>query len=117
MDDPAANVKRLKFTDHPEVKRFKVVDSVGWEKFPVLPRVYAREIIDPTTSDRNIENLRSYAAARCKAIQLANGVGLLSDDKEDAECWEGAAVHTNESRLLPVGWTKDSARCLTLGVM
>ena len=56
----------------------------------------------------------SYAVFCLKKKQLANGVGLLSDDREDVECWEGAAVHTNESRLLPVVWTKDSAEMFNI---
>eukprot|EP00972_Heterocapsa_arctica_P021742 3197989-Heterocapsa_arctica.AAC.1 len=49
----------------------------------------------------------SQAVARFRAIELANGCGLVNDS-DDSELWMGVqAIHPMESRKLPVIWTNN----------
>eukprot|EP00972_Heterocapsa_arctica_P086862 12805667-Heterocapsa_arctica.AAC.1 len=51
-------------------------------------------------------DLISLAVARFRAIELANGTGVIND-RDDAELWMGVdKIHPMESRKLPVVWTK-----------
>jgi hypothetical protein len=53
-------------------------------------------------------DLISLAVARFRAIELANGDGVIND-ADDVEKWSGVReIHPKESRLLPVVWTSDS---------
>eukprot|EP00972_Heterocapsa_arctica_P020758 3058988-Heterocapsa_arctica.AAC.1 len=52
----------------------------------------------------NITDWTSYAMARYRAIELANGDGLLSDPT-DVEPWRGVdPVHPKECRRPPLVW-------------
>eukprot|EP00972_Heterocapsa_arctica_P079293 11688501-Heterocapsa_arctica.AAC.1 len=56
-------------------------------------------------SDVNIVDVVSYAVARYRAIELANGKGLVSDTC-DTEFWRGVPdIDPNGCRKLPVIWT------------
>eukprot|EP00972_Heterocapsa_arctica_P035571 5234906-Heterocapsa_arctica.AAC.1 len=52
----------------------------------------------------NIGDWTSYAVARYRAIELANGDGLMNDPT-DVEKWRGAdASHPNDNRKTPLIW-------------
>eukprot|EP00972_Heterocapsa_arctica_P009620 1418058-Heterocapsa_arctica.AAC.1 len=52
-------------------------------------------------------DLISLAVARFRAIELANGTGVIND-ADDVEQWMGVdEIHPEESRKLPVLWTND----------
>eukprot|EP00972_Heterocapsa_arctica_P043156 6362802-Heterocapsa_arctica.AAC.1 len=56
----------------------------------------------------NITDWTSYAIARYRAIELANGDGLLSDPT-DVEPWRGVdLVHPKECRRPPLIWESDA---------
>ena len=65
----------------------------------------------PVTRDASTmytRDLISLAVARFRAIELANGMGVINDS-EDVERWMGVdKIHPEESRLPPVVWTSDA---------
>eukprot|EP00972_Heterocapsa_arctica_P064858 9572725-Heterocapsa_arctica.AAC.1 len=55
-----------------------------------------------------IRDLVSLAIARFRAIELANGTGVIND-ADDVDKWTGVIkIHPEESRLPPVVWTSDA---------
>ena len=63
--------------------------------------------LDPFPPDMAAFNLKHFANARRKAVDLADGVGLL-DDPEDTKPWEGVpCVSKNEVRRKPLLWEGD----------
>eukprot|EP00972_Heterocapsa_arctica_P101695 14984437-Heterocapsa_arctica.AAC.1 len=71
-------------------------------------RVKAPKAVDRVDGGNNIDDWTLYAIARYRAIELANGDGLLSDSS-DVEPWHGVALtHPNECRKPPLIWESNT---------
>ena len=85
-------VKRVSFDDDLTVAGANVVDDPEKQGIP-YDTYFGCE--------RNSEKiLRSYAVARYRAIQLANGDGRMFEE-ESPGGWSGAEIHKNENRDRP----------------
>ncbi len=71
------------------------------------------------TSEMRHQNWLAAAEARRRAVELADGRGLMvplpqwrrtSEQQADVdECWDGSAVDLNEVRAHPILWNGESA--------
>ena len=99
-------MKCLRIDDNPNVVKYEVIDATAWSRnFPVS-KGRSKSVQDPLTTIYKKRSLQAYAVGRLKAIQLANGEGRLSEEKQPGG-WDGAEVHKNESRKQPMLWTRD----------
>eukprot|EP00972_Heterocapsa_arctica_P062978 9290690-Heterocapsa_arctica.AAC.1 len=86
-----------------------VVDTPFQDYRYAISRI-RKKPLRPVTRDPNTmyaKDIISLAVARFRAIELANGNGVINDPA-DIEQWMGVdEVHPMESRKLPVVWTSN----------
>eukprot|EP00972_Heterocapsa_arctica_P097035 14316122-Heterocapsa_arctica.AAC.1 len=99
----------IRFDPNPVIEEVDAVNSYFLDYGYAAERI-RYEMPPPISRDPNdviINQTVAYAVARFRAIELANGYGLVQD-REDTELWRGVEdVDPNESRKLPVIWTED----------
>eukprot|EP00972_Heterocapsa_arctica_P091340 13476657-Heterocapsa_arctica.AAC.1 len=70
-------------------------------------RTYLPKPVVRNPNGINLKDLMSHAVARFRAIELANGRGLVNDPY-DTEMWRGVEkIDPKENRKLPVIWTNN----------
>ncbi|MCP4241694.1 MAG: hypothetical protein GY772_14130, partial [bacterium] len=111
--------KKVVFDKKVEVHRIPVDPS----KIPKRQRLYtsrpAGRAVSGLTSEMLSQNRLAAAEARRRAVELADGEGLLAplpswcyapgEGDEDVEKWSGAVVDKNEMRAYPILWEGASA--------
>ena len=92
-----------------KVESLTEINSDHWNfTAQVIPRNFFGDAVfvavDPYTPERKQETIRNYANARRKAIDLAEGRGVI-DDEDDQTPWEGVPhIDKNEVRKRPLIW-------------
>eukprot|EP00972_Heterocapsa_arctica_P083853 12356699-Heterocapsa_arctica.AAC.1 len=107
-EDPEPFRRKPRFDDNVFIEE-TIVDFMVDDYRYAISRVRKRPL-RPVTRDPNTmytRDLISVAVARFRAIELANGTGVINDP-DDSEQWMGVdKIHPMESRKLPVVWTTD----------
>jgi hypothetical protein len=88
--------------EKPECRDYVIDDDHDFTRQTGIPVAFRQRMsIDPFDIERVRTTFRTLGEARHRAIELANGKGLINDP-DDFEVWDGSSVSVHEDRK-PMG--------------